>query len=402
MTILVFSCKNDDSDYEIVTIATPEVMSKSDFRKSVKVLTPRPIEQAGKIYVYNDYIFVSDAFKGVHIIDNTTPASPKAKGYLKIPANEDISIKDNFLYADSATDLLVFDISDMNAISLKERLEDVFDIYDFRIPVEAEIVDYNGVDYQTDIIVGWTITSQRREKVDESMIDLDFGRPLLNAATRESTTGQGGSLARFQIVDDYLYAVGFHEMAIFNIQNLEKPILENTQYAGNNIETLFQADGYLYIGSTDGMYIYDLKNAASPTYVSEFVHWTGCDPVVVDGDYAYLTLRGGNNCGEQESVLEVIDIHDKAQPKLAARYLLDNPYGLGVNGNSLFVCDGTSGLKIFDKTDVLNLKMVQQFKDVQSKDVIPLEDILIMIGDNVVYQYNYNGNSVNLISTYKL
>lgn len=400
MTILVFSCKNDDSDYEIITIATPEVMSKSDFRKSIEILTPRPIEKAGKIYVYNNYIFVSDAFKGVHIIDNTTPANPKAKAYLKIPANEDISIKDDFLYADSATDLLVFDISDINSISLKERLEDVFDIYDFRIPVEAEIVDYNGMDYQTDIIVGWTITTEKREKVDESIIDIDMGRPVLNAAVRESTTGQGGSLARFQIVGDYLYAVGFHEMAIFNIQNLEKPILENTQYAGNNIETLFQAEGYLYIGSTDGMYIYDLTNAASPAYVSEFVHWTGCDPVVVDGDYAYLTLRGGNNCGEQESVLEVIDIHDKAQPKLAARYLLDNPYGLGVNGNRLFVCDGTSGLKIFDKTDVLNLKMEQQFKNVQSKDVIPLEDILIMIGDKVLYQYDYNDNSVNLISTY--
>jgi hypothetical protein len=405
LAVAVFSCKNDDEPYETIQVAVAQVMSKSDFRKSVEILTPRPIEKSGKIYVYQDYIFVSDAFKGVHIIDNTIPTNPKAKAYLKIPANEDISIKDNFLYADSATDLLVFDLSDINNISLEARLEDVFDVYDFQIPVEAERVDYTEINYQTEIIIGWTITTERREQFDDRMIDFALdGRPIImmNATRSESTTGQGGSLARFQIVDDYLYAVGSHQMAIFNIQNLEKPTLANTQYAGNNIETLFQADGYLYIGSTDGMYIYDLENAENPTYVSEFVHWTGCDPVVVDGDYAFLTLRGGNNCGEQESVLEVIDIKDKANPKLAARYELDNPYGLGFMGNRLFVCDGTSGLKIFDKTDVLDLKLEQQFKNIQSKDVIPLEDILIMIGDNVLYQYDYNDNTVNLISTYKL
>ena len=68
-----------------------------------------------------DYIFVNDVNKGIHIIDNTNPVIPKAFAYIKIPGNEDISVKDDFLYADSASDLLVFDISNINAINLAQE-----------------------------------------------------------------------------------------------------------------------------------------------------------------------------------------------------------------------------------------------------------------------------------------
>lgn len=400
--VSALSCDKDDANYELVDVAIPQIMSKAEFRKSVDIIAPRNIEKAGKIYAYKNYIFVSDANKGVHVIDNSNPEIPKKIKYVKIPGNEDISVKDDFLYADSATDLLVFDISNMNSIYLKQRLEDVFYVYNFEIPLGVSFVDYEEFNSQTDIIVGWTVKKERREKIENRLIDIMFDGVALNSAAESSTTGQGGSLARFQIVDNYLYTVGSHEMIIFNISNLSNPTLTNTLYAGNNIETLFQAGGYLYIGSTDGMYIYDLVNPEKPIFISEFVHWTGCDPVVVDGDYAYLTLRGGNNCGEQESVLEVIDIKDKTKPTLAARYTLENPYGLGIKSNTLFVCDGAAGLKLFNKEDPLKISMIKQFKNIQAKDVIPLENKLLMIGGDTLYQYNYVLDGVQLISSFSL
>ncbi len=400
---IFYSCDNDDTDYEFVNVATAEVMSKSEFRKSVDIVAPQTIQVPGKIYAYNDFIFVNDVNKGVHIINNTNPENPKAIAYIKIPGNEDISVKDNYLYADSATDLLVFDISNIDTISLVERLEDVFTVYNYHTPREADAVNYSDFNYETDIIVGWTLKRERREKQDDVLIDFLFDGVALNNGTRaESNVGVGGSLARFQIVENYLYTVGHNEMSIFNIQNLSSPVLETTQGAGWNIETMFQADDYLYLGSTNGMYIYSLENPSAPEYVSDFTHWEGCDPVVVDGDYAYLTLRGGNLCGQQESVLEVIDISDKSLPTLAGRYTLENPYGLGIKEHTLFVCDGSSGLKLFNKENPLDIKLIKKFENIQSKDVIPLDDKLIMIGDNVLYQYNYVGNSINLISTYAL
>ena len=396
------SCdKNDDADYEFVQVATPQLMSKTAFRSSVEVIAPKTIEEPGKIYVYQDYIFVGDVHSGIHIIDNSDPKSPKAIKFIQIPGNEDISVKDNFLYADSATDLVIFDISDINNVSIIEQLEDVFNVYNYDIPVEAEAVDYGKFDFDDDIIVGWTLTTERRKKVDNT-IDIALDDGVVLSAGAESTTGTGGSLARFQIVDNYLYTVGNYEMAIFNIQNLAEPVLSNTQYAGWNIETMFQAEGYLYLGSTNGMYIYNLVNPSSPEFVSDFKHWEGCDPVVVDGDYAYLTLRGGNLCGQLESVLEVIDISDKTNPTLAARYNLENPYGLGIKNNMLYVCDGTAGLKLFERETSEDLRLVNSLKDIQAKDVIPLEKSLIMIGEKTLYQYEYIENNIGLISSYIL
>jgi hypothetical protein len=397
------SCdNNDDDDYEFVQVATPQLMSKAAFRSSVEVAAPKTIEEPGKIYVYNNYIFVGDVDAGIHVIDNSNPEEPQAIKFIEIPGNEDISVKDNFLYADSATDLVVFDISDINNVTIVERLEDVFNVYDLGIPLEAEAVEYGKYDFEEDIIVGWTLTTERRKKVDNTRIDFttDDAVPLSSGA--ESATGTGGSLARFQIVDNYLYAVGNYEMAIFNIQNLKEPLLADTQYAGWNIETMFQAEGYLYLGSTNGMYIYSLDNPSAPEFVSEFVHWEGCDPVVVDGDYAYLTLRGGNLCGQIESVLEVIDISDKSNPVLAERYSLENPYGLGVRSNMLYVCDGTAGLKLFERETPKDLKLVETLKDIQATDVIPLQNSLIMIGGETLYQYKYLENNIELISSFKL
>ena len=401
--IIFCSCDNDDADYEFVNVATAEYMSKSEFRNAVDIIAPRTIQLPGKIYAYNNYIFVNEVNNGVHIIDNTNPGSPKAISYIKIPGNEDISVKDNYLYADSATDLLVFNISNINDISLVERLEDVFTVYNHHAPSEAQAFEYDNFNYETDILVGWTVKRERREKQDNIFIDvLSDGFALSNGTRAESNIGVGGSLARFQIVENYLYTVGNYEMSIFNIQNLSSPVLETTQNAGWNIETMFQADDYLYLGSTNGMFIFSLENPSAPEYVSDFRHWEGCDPVVVDGDYAYLTLRGGNLCGQDESVLDIIDISDKTSPTLAARYELENPYGLGIKGNTLFVCDGTAGLKLFNKENPLDVKLVSQFKKIQSKDVIPLEDKLIMIGNNILYQYNYVEDGVTLISAYPL
>jgi hypothetical protein len=398
LSVVVLSCNNDKVEYEIITVATPDVMTKAEFRSSVEVLGPQNIDEAGKIYAYNNYIFVNDEFQGVHVLDNTNPESPQAIAYIKIPGNVDISIKNNYLYADSSIDLVVFDISNINGIEQVARLEDVFTVYDYQIPIDTQEVNWGTFNFDDQVIVGWTVTQERREVV-ENDVDILFDDSIQAGGAE---VGTGGSLARFQIVDDHLYTVGSFEMAIFDISNLDQPVLANTQYSGWNIETMFHADGYLYLGGTNGMYIYGLENPSYPDFISEFVHWEGCDPVVVNGDYAYLTLRGGNLCGQQESVLEVIDISNKNYPELVATYILENPYGLGIKDDLLFVCDGTAGLKVYDRTDPVELTLISSFENIQAKDVIPLEEVLLMIGDEILYQYEYSENGINLLSTYQL
>lgn len=68
----------------------------------------------------------------------------------------------------------------------------------------------------------------------------------------------------------------------------------------------------------------------------------------------------------------------------------------------LYVCDGVAGLKLFKRNTPVDLDLVNTLKEEQATDVIPLENTLIMIGKNTLYQYEYKVNNVALISAYSL
>nr|WP_299072944.1 hypothetical protein [uncultured Allomuricauda sp.] len=400
VTLVFVSCDDkDDSDYADYLVARPLVVSKAEFAASVDIIAPRPIDESGKVYSYKDYIFINDKSQGIHVIDNSNPQQPKKISFIKIPGNVDISVKDDFLFADSLMDLVVLDISDLNNIKQVSRLENVLYGNVFW-PFEADIIEYDGYDYENEILVGWETVTERRliEQVQQNGGGGIFFEDMALANSADGGTGQGGSLARFKIVDDYLYAVDSHNINVFDISDLENPQNLEDVYAGFDIETIFNRDNHLFLGSMSGMYIYDISSPATPTFVSDFQHGTACDPVVVDGDYAYVTLRGGNGCGALESGLFIVDISEITEPKLATSYPMDEPYGLGIKDEKLFICDGSSGLKVYDKTDIEDLKTLNHFKDIVTFDVIPLESHLIMVGDEVLYQYEYLDNKIKLIS----
>jgi len=158
----------------------------------------------------------------------------------------------------------------------------------------------------------------------------------------------------------------------------------------------------LFLGGNRGMFIYDISEPETPKFVSDFQHGRACDPVVVDGNYAYVTLRGGNACGTIESGLYVVDISNIENPELEVIYPMDGPYGLGIKDNMLFICDGASGLRVFDKSDAPNITALSHIEGMVTYDVIPMQEQLLMIGDGVLYQYEYLENDIKLISQLSL
>ena len=72
-------------------------------------------------------------------------------------------------------------------------------------------------------------------------------------------------------------------------------------------------------------------------------------------------------------------------------YPMSEPYGLGIAGKILFVCDGQAGLKIYNASDPLriDLNMLKQYTNLKAFDVIPYNNVLIMIAEDGIYQYNY-------------
>ena len=399
---LFTSCEREAAEEDFYNVAVPIVKPITEFRAMVKISEPRAITQAGKIYAYGNYVFINDDYKGVHIVDNTDPRNPVKLKFLEIPQNTDIAIKDDMLFANSAMDMVVFDVSDMNNIKQGERIENVFPNHNSRIPANAAFMDSDNFNPKTQVIVGYLIEKRKIEMANNNgWITNDIGG-FSESTNSSGGSGTGGSLARFNIYDDYLYTVDQYQLSVFNIESLENPELIKTEWVGNDIETIFQKDGHLFLGSSRGMYIYSIEDPAAPQFSSMFSHILGCDPVVVKDDMAYVTIRGGNACGQQWSQLDVIDVADKSNPQLLQSYAMENPYGLGVKDNWLFICDGNAGLKIYDTKNTPNLELIDHFPDINTYDVIPLEEVLLMVGDNTLFQYTYKGNEINLLNSFRL
>ena len=148
------------------------------------------------------------------------------------------------------------------------------------------------------------------------------------------------------------------------------------------------------------MYIYDNTNRANPVQKSVFLHVTSCDPVVVEGDRAFVTLRSGSLCGGGEDRLDIIDISDLDNPTLLSSYFdLSGPYGLGIDGNTLFVCDGTAGLRVYNVLSDTAIEEIATFGDREVFDVILVPPRAVVVGPDGIDQYDYsNIDAIELIS----
>jgi hypothetical protein len=209
------------------------------------------------------------------------------------------------------------------------------------------------------------------------------------------SAGQGGSLARFTISGNHLYTVDWEELHVFDISQPENPVKQGNKPIGFGIETIFAKDNTLYFGTQFGMYIYDITNPENPSEMSFFEHIYSCDPVVVDDKYAYVTLSTGSWCGRNTNELLIVDITNPYSPRLVKTYPMDNPKGLGIDRETLFLCD--NGLKVFNVTNVNNIEQTAFF-DINARDVIPYNNLLIVLGDDGINQYQYNGNAIEWLS----
>lgn len=213
--------------------------------------------------------------------------------------------------------------------------------------------------------------------------------------------GTGGSMARFAIVGNSLYCVLPNELKVYDISTPTNPQVANTVPLDFGLETIFPYKNNLFIGANDGMYIFDNQQFNKPTLLSKYTHVQSCDPVVVQGNYAYVTLRGGVSCRRfaPMSSLDVVDISDLKNPKLVNTQMMQSPFGLGVDGSRLFVCEGDNGLKVFDISIPTQPTLKEVLREVKSFDVIPLHKNLLVTGDGGFLQYSYqNGGKLELLS----
>lgn len=380
--VLLTGCIRDKVTRQY-TIKSPVYASKASVLANIKASSPRTISETGKIYWYGKWIFLNEPGRGIHIIDNTNPASPNLKAFIELPGSQDLAVKGNTLYADLFNDMLAIDISNPMSPQLKKRLVNVF-------PDRQYVAGYY-VD-TTMVIVDWI----SRDTIVDASTDI-WGMPgfgCINCFTAnaenggsKSSTGQGGSMARFAIVNEYLYSVSEWELSTISISTEYDPVIINSKQMGWGIETIYPFRDKLFIGSSTGMFITDISNQADPVFIGGFSHARACDPVVADDKYAYVTLRTGNACAGNQNQLDIVDVTNLTAPNLVKTYLMTNPHGLGIKGDYIYLCDGRDGLKVLNAANKLDITLNQKINVPDAFDVIVNRDLLLLVAGDGLYQF---------------
>ncbi|OHD55823.1 MAG: hypothetical protein A2Y33_14410 [Spirochaetes bacterium GWF1_51_8] len=338
----------------------------------------------GKIWIQGDTLFVNDRYTGVHIYDIADPSAPVHTGFILISNNIDIAVLGDTLYADSYGNLLVYDISTLSNIRLMKTIS-------------------NAVTFNYDYFFGVWYDEFGMPLYYDDYYGGGFGCMCMSApsampsysADGGGSSGQGGSTARFAVYNNqYLYTLKDGSVIKgYNITVTTNPVaISSGAYIPNSdAETLFPYEHYLFVGASTGVYIYSLLDPDNPAYVSQMLHVRAMDPVVVQSNIAYVTLR--NAMEYPWNRFEIIDLGDFTNMTVLSAVPMNYPYGLTVRGKYVYICDSYNGIEICDISNPSEVSRINFYPGFATYDAIAYGDLLIITGNEVRIYSLTNTNS---------
>ena len=120
IVLLFYGCPGD---WEERSEYHPILMDRSVLESTVGVEAPKSLEAPGKIYYKSNMIYISERYKGVHVIDNSDPAAPKNIAFISAAGCVDMAIKNDIMYLDNAVDLVAIDLTTQKLV---KRIKNVF------------------------------------------------------------------------------------------------------------------------------------------------------------------------------------------------------------------------------------------------------------------------------------
>lgn len=214
-------------------------------------------------------------------------------------------------------------------------------------------------------------------------------------------TGKSGSMAKFAISNNHLFLINEKSLIVYNLDQGNNPVEINKLEVDFGIETVYTLKEKLFIGSTDGVYIYDISDPQNIIYLSNYQHITSCDPVVANDSLAFSTLNSNTMCRWQNGAnqLDIINIENVVYPQRINSVWLEDPKGLALDSTFLFVCNGERGVKIYDFSNPLQLQEVSGIVGINAYDIILRDKVMILVGKDGLFQYDYSDlNNIKVLS----
>jgi hypothetical protein len=308
-------------------------------------------------------LYVSDQYTGVHVFDVADAAAPRAVATIELRDHRGTAVKDDVLYASERQNLNVYK-REGDAYTLVAVLEPKHD---------------HGGGFIDEVPIGMD---------DSGGFGCMCSSNDLSPTSDSSPSPTGSSFATFAVIGDYMYRVDYFELVVYNVAQADAPEEIKRQSIGSTVETIYPTEDYLFLGGTTGMSIYDRSDPATPRFIGSVAHFRACDPVVVSGSVAYVTLRGGNACGDTRDVLLTVNIADPARPVIAAEREMTTPFGLALREPFLYVSAGESGYSLLDVTRPTEPSVLAAWSDWPTKDFLWSGDLLYVLGFDDVRIFN--------------
>lgn len=157
---LLLSCLKENPEYSSKMQGYKPVYLAYDQVRKIASVNSRKLQNPGKIYIKDKYLYINEIGEGIHIYDNSDKTKPKAISFISIPANQDISIKNNTLYADNGDDLVAIDITNPLDAKLLKRIGKAFPYPSF----PKERGNFECADPKKGFVIRWEYTELENPK----------------------------------------------------------------------------------------------------------------------------------------------------------------------------------------------------------------------------------------------
>jgi hypothetical protein len=401
--LLAYSCTSDISSATVTYTQATAIYGDLNEQRNIPLKADaREIQDPGKVYVSEELLLIGEEGEGIHIYDNTNPENPAVLSFMNIPNNKEFFVKDNFIYAESLYDMLKIDISDKTNPRIVSRVENAFvqeltnDRGEILLGFDFEVVTEEveeGTDIWREIYSngdGVAFRDYQMRIIPKSNVPASFAGSSNDAI---------GSINRIAHAKDHVYVISNHYLTTFSDDN-NLTLISSQKEGWDVMETIYPQGDELFVGSQASVRVFDIEDPSTPNYKTRFNHVRSCDPVLPDGDVAYVTLRSNNtDCPGDINGLIVLDITQTRIQELQT-IVMESPFGLTKIGDLLYVGEGNNGLKIFDASNQDGtLSMISEDSGVQAYDVIPhptRTDVILIAGPDGFSQYRVNEDNQSL------
>ncbi len=125
ISLIVTACISVVYAFTQKTSYAPIIIDRTTLENSIASIDSVQLQNPGKIFVYENNLFIIEQYYGVHIFDNSNPASPVKKGFIRILGCTDIAVKGPIMYASSAVDLVTLNIGNISNVTEISREKNV-------------------------------------------------------------------------------------------------------------------------------------------------------------------------------------------------------------------------------------------------------------------------------------